>query len=366
MTKQSIQADFEKLGRFLAQFGPEGSRDAQLPGNDIFYEPMHMLVERARESNPWFTEENVRRAFAYWAGALQGDKIRKWLDAYDFPENPAPKKVGIIMAGNIPLVGLHDLLSVLASGHRAVVKMSSSDNKFIPLLVKYLEHINPEWKGRVEFRDGLMKDAEAFIATGSDNSARYFDYYFGKYPHIIRRNRNGVAVLTGNETDEDLEKLADDIMLYYGLGCRNVSKMFVPRGFDLNRLFKALLRYGHYIDDKKYRNNYDYNKAVFIMSTDEAERQSLIDNGLVLLKRDHRYASPIGVLFYEHYDDLEDVKKILDHDKDKIQVVVSGADIPGAVAFGTTQQPELWDYADGVDTLRFLLDLHKKDKDERN
>ncbi len=359
MNKQRIKSDFAALGRFLSQFGPgKIVPKKDVPLNDKFFEPMRMLIERAGEQNPWFTPEQVQRALGYWAEALRPEKIERWLEPYAIPQGRPPKKVGLIMAGNIPLVGLHDLLSVLASGHKAVVKMSSSDNKLLPLIVKYLEHLNPEWKGRVEFRDGLMRDADAFIATGSDNSARYFDYYFGRYPHIIRRNRNGVAVLTGRETDEELEGLADDIMTYYGLGCRNVSKIFVPKGYDLNRIFKALLKYAPYAEHRKYRNNYDYNKAVYIMSTDENERQSLLENGLVLLKRDHRYASPVGVIFYEEYDNPEEVKKILEHDRDKIQVVVANEDFPGAVPFGQTQKPELWDYADGVDTMQFLIDLY--------
>jgi len=357
MTKQQIINDFSRLGEFMSQFGPDKiQRKDGIPANDLFFEPAKLLIERAQESNPWFTPENVRLAFGNWAEALQKDKIERWLEKYDVPVSE-PKKVGIVMAGNIPLVGLHDLLSVLASGHHAVVKLSSSDNKFIPLLVKYLEHINPEWKGRVEFRDGIMKDADAFIATGSDNSARYFDYYFGKYPHIIRRNRNGVAVLTGNETDRELEGLADDMLTYFGLGCRNVSKIFVPRDYDFNKIFKASLKHADLAKHPKYKNNYDYNKAVFVMSTDPAERENLRENGLLLLKRDHRYASPVGTVFYETYDRLDDVKQILKHDKDKVQVIVSKAPVEGAVPFGQTQKPELWDYADGVDTMEFLTGL---------
>lgn len=360
MEKTNVIQDFATLGRFLRQFGPQKiRRNANIPGNELFFESMQMLVERAHESNPWFTPENMMYALGQWGLALEEKKLRRWLDAYTFPANPRPQKVGIIMAGNIPAVGLHDLLSVLAAGHRAVAKLSSSDNKIIPLIVKYLEHINPAWKGRVEFTDGLLRNFDAVIATGSDNSARYFQYYFGRYPHIIRHNRNGVAVLTGDETDEQMEALADDILLYFGLGCRNVSKLFVPKGFDLNRIFKGLLKYAHYAEYRKYRNNYDYNKAVFLMSTDENERLGLLDNGLVLLKNDTRYASPVGVVFYETYDRLDDVRRILEHDRDKIQVVISTAGLPGALPPGQSQQPQLWDYADGVDTMRFLLDLHK-------
>lgn len=357
MTKQQIIRDFARLGKFMRALADNRNEAPDFSDEEkAFLQAGRMLTERAQESNPWFTPENVRQAFRNWAEALREDKIRQWLNAYEVPVKH-PKKIGIVMAGNIPMVGLHDLLSVLASGHDAVVKLSSSDNKFIPFLIKYLEHINPEWKGKVEFRDGIMKDADAFIATGSNNSARYFDYYFRNYPHIIRHNRNGVAVLTGNESPEELRGLADDMLQYFGLGCRNVSKIFVPRNYDLNKIFQASLAYAPYTSHRKYMNNFRYNKAVLTMEPGAAEPGRLLENGLILLKKDHRYASPVGVIYYETYDKPEEVEKILEHDKDKIQVIVSHAPIPGAVPFGQTQKPELWDYADGVDTMKFLTGL---------
>ncbi|NPA42571.1 MAG: acyl-CoA reductase [Chlorobi bacterium] len=360
--KERVKNALIELGKFLSQFGPSTIEKKEgIRGNDLFFEPMKMVIERAGEKNPWFTPRQIGLAMQNWARALTPEKVEKWLEKYPLDPPARPKKVGIIMAGNIPLVGLHDLLSVLASGHKPLVKMSSQDNMLIPMIVKYLEHVNPEWKGRTEFREGLMKDMDAVIATGSDNSARYFEYYFDKYPHIIRKNRNGVAVLTGEETPEELEGLAADMLDYYGLGCRNVSKIYVPRGYDLNNIFQASLRYSDYVNDQKYMNNYRYNKALFVMGTDEESRRSLRDNGLILFKKDPGYASPVGTVFYEYYDDLEDVKKILEHDKDKIQVIVSKADVPGAIPFGTTQQPELWDYADGVDTMAFLQGINDYD-----
>ncbi len=358
MNPHFIKISLIELGHLFRKLGrdEEVSRNHDLH-NDLFFNSLNLLTRRIPEKNPWFTPENIKQSFAYWSDALQAEKVNKWIDDYPLERTFSPKKIGIVTAGNIPLVGLHDMLSVLVSGHKAVIKMSSQDNLLLPMIYKFLAEQNPEWKNKIEFTEGILSGIDAVIATGSNNTARYFEYYFGKYPHIIRKNRNGVAVLTGNETEKEMEGLADDMMLYFGLGCRNVSKIFVPKDYDLNRIFEASLKYSHYTNHRKYMNNFRYNKAVLLMSTDESERNNLLENGLILLKKDHRYASPIAVIFYEEYEHPEDVKKILLHDKDKIQVVVSHSDIAGAIPFGKTQQPELWDYADGVDTLEFLLSL---------
>jgi len=359
MTIQERKNSLKNLGKFLSQFQKDGAhKKNDIPYNDIFFDALKQLVNRAYEQNPWFTKENVLYALSNWANALTPEKIDRWFETENFKENPHSKKVGVVMAGNIPLVGFHDFLSVLASGHDIKAKLSSNDKLLLPLLAKYLMYLNPAYKDKIEFVDGPLKDIDAVIATGSNNTARYFDYYFGKYPHIIRKNRNSVAVLTGKETPEELDRLADDVMRYFGLGCRNVSKIFVPENYDFNPLFKALLKYKDLINYQKYANNYDYNKAVYLMSTDEHIRNSMLDNGLILLKQDSHYASPIGTLFYEYYKDIDDVKKILEHDKDQIQAVVSRApELENTLDFGQTQSPELWDYADGVNTIAFLNKL---------
>ena len=351
-------AALKKLGDFLGNFTDKNYAAIEITEEEkVFYEVLEQSVSRLQEQNPWFTPAFVRHALKEWAEALSPENIDKWLSAYVFPEEEPLRTVGLVLAGNIPLVGMHDWITTLMSGNRALVKMSSSDNKLLPLLEKYLGFVEPAFRGRTVFTDGLMRNIDAVIATGSNNSARYFEYYFGKYPHIIRKNRNGTAVLTGEETKEDLSGLADDIFLYFGLGCRNVTKIFVPKNFDLNRIFEASLKYSHLVNHRKYKNNYDYYRAVYLMSTDEDERQSLLENGLLLLKKDTGYASPVGVVFYERYHDLDEVKQILQHDAEKIQTIVSRADIDGAIPFGTTQKPALWDYADGVDTMDFLLHL---------
>ncbi len=359
MTIQERKNSLKSLGKFLSQFNTSGiTKQDDIPQNEPFFEVLNTLIDRAQESNPWFTKDNVLYALQSWADALQPDKIDRWFEMENFKEQVEPKTVGVIMAGNIPLVGFHDFLSVLASGHKIKAKLSSNDKYLLPLLAKYLIAVNPAYKNQIEFVDGTLKDIDAVIATGSNNTARYFDYYFGKYPHIIRKNRHSVAVLDGNETPAELDLLADDIMRYFGLGCRNVSKIFVPENYDSNPLFKALLKYKDLINYQKYANNYDYNKAVYLMSVDKDIRNSLLDNGLVLLKKDAGYGSPIGTLFYEYYDSPEAVQKILNHDKDKIQAVVSHMpDIKNAIAPGSSQTPQLWDYADGVNTIKFLNQL---------
>ena len=312
--------------------------------NDIF--------DKAEQQNSWFTRANVIFAFKSWSEALSENNVQQWLSQYQLPQTTSPKKILIIMAGNLPLVGFHDLLCVLVAGHKAIVKLSSDDGVLLPYLIKQMKAFAPEWAEAVAFTDDKVTEYDAVIATGSDNTARYFEYYFGKKPHIIRKNRHSVAVLTGEETPEELQDLGKDIFLYYGLGCRSVSKLFVPQGYDFDLLFQAIYPYKDIIEEQKYANNYDYNKAVYLMSL-----YKLLENGFLLLKEDEHYGSPIATLFYEYYTNKEALKKKLATDKEKIQCVVGHNFIDGEIPFGQTQTPKLWDYADGVNTLTFLLNL---------
>jgi len=312
--------------------------------NDIF--------DKAEQQNSWFTRANVIFAFKSWSEALSKNNVQQWLSQYQLPQTTSPKKILIIMAGNLPLVGFHDLLCVLVAGHKAIVKLSSDDGVLLPYLIKQMKAFAPEWAEAVTFTDDKVTEYDAVIATGSDNTARYFEYYFGKKPHIIRKNRHSVAVLTGEETPEELQDLGKDIFLYYGLGCRSVSKLFVPQGYDFDLLFQAIYPYKDIIEEQKYANNYDYNKAVYLMSL-----YKLLENGFLLLKEDEHYGSPIATLFYEYYTNKEALKKKLATDREKIQCVVGHNFIDGEILFGQTQTPKLWDYADGVNTLTFLLNL---------
>jgi Acyl-CoA reductase (LuxC) len=343
---------FIELGRFLSQFSLDNNtkNDSAL-NNDLFYNDFISLIELSQSHNGWFTPEQVYFAINSWAEALTEDNLNNWLSVYDFA-NVQPKTVGLILAGNIPLVGFHDFLSVIISGHKVLVKTSSNDQKLLPFLAKYLISINPEIENHITFTDGKLENFDAVIATGSNNTARYFEFYFKDKPSIIRKNRNSVAVLTGNESHEDLVNLGEDIFRYFGLGCRNVSKLFVPKEYNFENFFKAIYEYKDVIFYEKYSNNYDYNKAVFLMSNFK-----LLDNEFLTIKEDSSYASPISSVFYEYYENLEDIKKQLENDAEQIQCIVSKDAIKNSITFGQTQKPNLWDYADNVDTISFLLTI---------
>jgi len=351
--KQRIEA-FSKLGIFLKQFSTtkiEKVDNSEI--NTLFFDAFKMQIERAVEFNGWFTKENVLKAFESWSVALSEDNLQLWTSKYIFNEDLKPKNIAIVMAGNIPLVGFHDFLAVLISGHNTIVKQSSNDKHFLPLIAKFLEYTNAAFKNKIQFTEGKLTDFDAVIATGSNNTARYFDHYFGKYPSIIRQNRNSVAILSGKETKEELELLGEDIFQYFGLGCRSVSKLFVPKDYNFDLLFNALYKFNNIINYKKYENNYDYNKAVFIMSL-----FNVLENGFVMLKEDTSYSSPIATVFYEYYDDFEVLLKKLDAEKSSIQCVVSNENVVDFVKFGQTQHPKLWNYADNVDTIQFILKLN--------
>lgn len=352
MLQNEIKECFIKLGQFLSQFKNSSViQNDTVKNNDLFLDRMVNLIQQSQSYNGWFTEENVYFSLESWSKALTEENLSKWLENYDFSK-VQPKNVGLILAGNIPLVGFHDLLSVLISGHNAIVKLSSNDQQLIKFMVDYLVALDNRFATKVTFVEGKLENFDAVIATGSNNTSRYFEYYFSSKPNIIRKNRNSVAILTGNETKEELIALSEDIFRYFGLGCRNVSKLFVPKEYDFKLFFEAMFTQSEVIHYEKYANNYDYNKAVFLMSNFK-----LLDNEFLLLKEDEGYASPIGSLFYEKYDSLDELHTRLKNDEEKIQCIVSKELKSHHVPFGKTQKPELWDYADGIDTLEFLIEL---------
>lgn len=352
MLQIEIKSSFVELGNFLRQFSEEGNvKAASVLQNDLFFDDFASLIVLSQSHNGWFTPEQVKFSVQSWAKALTEDNLNQWLSNYDFSKIE-PKKVGLVLAGNIPLVGFHDFISVLISGHDVLVKTSSNDQHLLKFLAKYLIAIQPELNSKITFIEGKLEGFDAVIATGSNNTARYFEYYFKDKPSIIRKNRNSVAVLDGTETFEDLVGLGEDIFRYFGLGCRNVSKLFVPKDYNFDNFFKAMYEYRDVIKYEKYANNYDYNKAVFLMSNFQ-----LLDNEFLTIKEDTSYASPISSVFYEFYESLEEITTRLNTDSEQIQCVVSKNLIPNSVAFGQTQQPNLWDYADNVDTLVFLNNL---------
>jgi hypothetical protein len=286
---------------------------------------------------------------------LEEEMLRKWLQPYDIRAlDPGRQRtVGLVLAGNIPLVGFHDVMAVLASGHKVFAKPSSKDSRLIRQVGRILDAIDPDLGGRIRFTDDKLSGMDAVIATGSDNSARYFEYYFRNIPHVIRKNRNGVAVLTGHETEEDLAGLGVDIFSYFGMGCRNVTKLYVPEDYDLKILLAALDSYQHLYQHHKYGNNVDYYRSIYLMN-----QIPILDNGVLLLKEDRSIASPVGVVFYERYSDIKQVQSLLEQHQQEIQCIVSiSGEIETALKPGTTQMPMPWDYADGVDTIRFLMEL---------
>lgn len=304
--------------------------------------------ELANRRNPWFVPEFIEMAAANISyNFLQKNKLEEWVKSYNIPaKNAKPVIIGIVMAGNIPLVGFHDWLCTFITGHIAKIKLSSKDD----VLLKHLVHTLIEWEpgaaNLITVADNL-KDCNAYIATGSNNSGRYFDYYFGKYPSIIRRNRTSVAILDGTETPEELEKLADDIQSYFGLGCRNVTKLYVPLEYDFNALLKALNKYEHYEDFHKYKHNYDYQLALLMMGN-----KFYMTNGTVLLSQGSSLFTAVSQVNYEFYNNINELGSL--RSNLDVQCVVGHE----AISFGSAQQPSLFDYADGVDTMSFALSLN--------
>ncbi len=306
------------------------------------------IKEKAVRMNAWFTEDFVNLSVTNIANQfLQADKLTSWANKYAVTNTvKLPKNVGVVMAGNIPLVSFHDFLCVFISGHQQTIKASSKDDILIKFLVKKLYEWNITIQNEVSFAENL-KHCDAYIATGSNNSSRYFDYYFGKFPNIIRRNRTSVTILDGNESAEELDKLGDDIQLYFGLGCRNVTKLYVPKDYDFVPLLNALRKYDHYFLYHKYKHNYDYQLAIQMMGN-----KFYMTNDSIVLAENESIFSPVSQVNYEYYEDKGLLTEKLKGNND-IQCIV-GKDF---VDFGKTQQPSLTDYADGVDTMAFLVTL---------
>lgn len=334
LTHEKVIIAFKKLGIML-------SNPTDILGNAFL---------SAESNNPWFTQENIKKSILSFSEMLNDADIDIWFKSVKFASTP--KKVGLILAGNIPMVGFHDVLSVLATGNIALIKLSSSDDKLIKVVIAELIKIEPAFGDKIEYVERL-KNFDAVIATGSNNSSRYFDYYFSKVPNIIRKNRNSVAVLDGSETVEDIQRLGSDIFNYFGLGCRNVSKIFFPKGYDIANFYQGIEGFLSVINHFKYQNNYDYNKSIYLVNAAKH-----FDNGFLLLKEDENLASPLAVVFYEEYENTDQVTEKLESQLENIQCIVSNTELKlPTFAFGESQHPKLWDYADNVNTVEFLNKL---------
>lgn len=316
------------------------SADAD-PGSEA-----QLMLVQAKMQNPWFTRDNVLEALKAISFQLQEDNLRNWLLKYPITERN-PLKIGVIMAGNIPAVGFQDALCVLVSGNKLLMKCASDDKMILPFLLKILFSIEPRFTDFAEKVERL-KEVDAVIATGSNNSARYFEYYFGKYPHIIRQNRNSVAVLTGHETDEDLLGLGKAIFQYFGLGCRSVSHLLVPQGYDFSRFFSVMQSFGDIMQHTRYMNNFDYHNALFLLNSEK-----FLTNNFLIVRKSDILSTPVSVLHYRYYSSADDQQQFLDQHKEEIQCVLGTDYLP----FSQAQCPAPWDYADNVDVMEFLIDL---------
>lgn len=330
---------FSKLGDFITQ--------------NLDTDALKPLFWSARNENGWFTEDNVKLAVENIAKIYLNDvALEKFAQKYALNENLNPKKIGIVMAGNIPAVGFHDLLCVVLSGNIALLKLSSGDTATMMFLINKLYEFDPELKNIIIIAQRL-NDADALIATGSDNTAKHFEYYFATKPRIIRRNRTSVAVLNGNETRAELADLGNDIFQYFGLGCRNVSKLYVPVGYTFDKFYESIEYWSTIQLHHKYNNNYDYNKSIYLVN-----RIPHLDNGFLLLKEDDALVSPISVCFYETYESDAHLEQLLAESAEKIQCTVSSdAHFSNSFRFGEAQVPKLEDFADGINTMEFLINL---------
>ncbi len=310
-------------------------------------EQLKAVKQKAYEKNKWFSEEYISYSFKSIAeNYLEEGKLKNWVNHYHIDDNIQAQKIGVVMAGNIPLVGFHDFLSVFITGHHQVIKLSDKDNVLLVHIIDKLKEWNPNVSLLIKTSE-LLKDCDAFIATGSNNSARYFHHYFGKYPSVIRNNKTSVAVLSGDESEEQLSSLADDVYIYFGLGCRNVTKLFVPENYNFEMLLKAFKKYNYFSDLTKYRNNYDYNLALLIMNN-----KFYMTNESIILSENENIFSPVSVLNYSFYQDVNNVFKQVKNNEN-VQCIVGENHIP----FGKAQEPGLFDYADGIDAMEFLLSL---------
>lgn len=354
MTLQERIRLFVQLGEILRLV----SRKKNLSDNQVINELVQLFEEAIAGSidqNGWFTDEFVRTAMKSWADALTEDNLQQWLENYDISDVLSNKTVAVIMAGNIPMVGFHDLLCILLCGFRVKIKLSHSDELLMKAVVSILIRLNPDLQDRIIFSDNKLDNFDAVIATGSNNSVRYFDHYFAKYPNIIRGNRTSIAVLTGSETEEQLNGLSDDICLYFGLGCRNVTHVFLPEGYDPSHLLKINEKYAEKLMYcKKYANNYMYNKAILHLNLEVH-----YDGGFMLLRESEQLHSAVSVLHYSFYKNMDEMRSLMSMNRGEIQAVISiSGELQKSVQPGNAQFPRLWDYADDVDTMHFLNSLN--------
>lgn len=345
MTLQQRKAAFVQLGLFINRHLTNNWQ----PKEERFHNDLQKLTEVAFSYNGWFTSDNINRALQGLVVMLDKDALDKFTSSIIEPDEV--KTVAVIMAGNIPAVGFHDMLCVLLSGHNILIKVSSDDPAFIPFFAGMLIYFEKDFAPKINFSEARLNNFDAVIATGSNNSAKHFEYYFGKYPNIIRKNRTSIAVLNGKESEEELKELGKDVFYYFGLGCRNVSKLYVPEGYIFDKLFEAFYDFKYVIDNKKYNNNYEYNRAIYLL-----ELLPFLDNNFLMIKESTGLHAPTSVLFHESYTNQKELVDKIGPIRQNLQCIVTNFEIEGVktIAFGKTQEPTVFDFADDVNTLDFL------------
>lgn len=347
MKKEEIIKVLVQLGTiFNAVASKDEWRDYDCGLTQNEWDSLQLMIKKEKQHNPWFTEKNIKSSMKGLGLMLEKNELTTFADNYSYSN--APKKIALIMAGNIPLVGFHDLICVLLSGNNALCKLSSQDSRIPLFIIQLLTEMDVRLKDKIQLVLGPLKNFDAVIATGSNNTIAQFETYFGKYPHIFRRNRTSIAVLTGDETDEELTALGDDCFLYFGMGCRNVSKLFIPNDFNTDRLFEAFLPHSDVINHHKYGNNYDYNRTIFLMNS-----IPFLDNNCFMLKEDKGLHAPLSVIYYERYENLEQPTAFIETHRSELQVIVGKNQTP----FGVAQTPKIDDFADDVDTMLWLNEL---------
>lgn len=345
MTLKQRQEAFVQLGLFINRH----LTNQWNPKEERFHNDLNTLIQVAYTYNGWFTEDNINRSLDGIALMLDEKGLQEFSQTINEPKQA--KTVAVIMAGNIPAVGFHDMLCVLLSGHNILIKVSSDDPTLIPFLAGMLIYFEQNFAPAINFSEARMNNFDAVIATGSNNSAKHFEYYFGKYPNIIRKNRSSIAILNGKETADELKELGKDVFYYFGLGCRNVSKLYVPEGYKFDGFFEAMYDFKYVIDNKKYNNNYEYNRAIYLL-----DLIPFLDNNFLMIKEDNGLHAPTSVLFYENYTNQKQLVDKIQEVRSNLQCIVSNFEINGlkTIAFGQTQKPSVFDFADDVNTLDFL------------
>ena len=337
---------FVKLGRFFSDYINNNLESLERNKFD-------KAINESILHNSFFSKKNILKSLLSWSNVLTKKSIDDFLSNYLIKNKKREKKIAIIMAGNIPLVGFHDFFCVIISGNFAVIKLSSKDSHLFKFILSFLVKENPDFSTKFDVVENKLQIFDAVIATGNNISANQFELYFKKYPKIIRKNRHSIAILNGNETKKEIELLANDIFYYYGLGCRNVSKIFIPNNYNLDILFKSFVLWNEVINKNSYSNNYNYYRAIYLLN-----KEVFFDNGFVLLKESEKIGSPVGTIYFEYYKSDNQIKEMIKKNNEKIQCIVSNNNYPKTIKFGETQMPNLNDFADDIDTFNFLLKLN--------